>query len=375
MPPRVTAIVFEGGAASSAVAEAMQAVRHAVVLDNIARLAGVPSIADILLLTDAPGLAADAERLGARGLRGPQGAFHFGRELRRVIDSEAAEAVLYMSGAAAPLITAGDLADIAARLQAGDDVVVVNNVQSADIVAFHPARAIHGIALPPTDNFLGYLLREAGLKRVLIPNSARVNYDLDTPTDLLILREVPGAGRRTQLALSQLDWDGSRLRAAVRCLDRPGAEVSLFGRVGPAVVAFLNCNFKCRVRVFSEERGMKALGRQERGEVVSLIGHHIDAIGPNRFFAELSGYSTCAFIDTRVLMAHWREPVAEADRYHSDLGRWQAVRHQRLREFTRAAVEAALPVVLGGHSLVAGGLWAVAESVLQAEGREVVNPG
>ncbi|HWQ27420.1 MAG TPA: hypothetical protein VNN12_00160, partial [Dehalococcoidia bacterium] len=47
---------------------------------------------------------------------------------------------------------------------------------------------------------------------------------------------------------------------------------------------------------------------------------------------------------------------SRADRFASDLGRWQDIEDPYLRDLTRAAEEAPVPVVLGGHSLLAGGL-------------------
>ena len=50
-----------------------------------------------------------------------------------------------------------------------------------------------------------------------------------------------------------------------------------------------------------------------------------------------------------------------ADRFLSDLGRWQDIRDPFLRGLTRAALEAPIPVLLGGHSLMSGGLMALNE--------------
>jgi hypothetical protein len=49
------------------------------------------------------------------------------------------------------------------------------------------------------------------------------------------------------------------------------------------------------------------------------------------------------------------EPGRE-DRFQSDLLAWEAIEEPFLRRFTRAASEAPIPILLGGHSLVSGGL-------------------
>ena len=67
--------------------------------------------------------------------------------------------------------------------------------------------------------------------------------------------------------------------------------------------------------------------------------------------------------DTRVVMATWeagRMPPT-ADRYASDLGRPEDVGHPQLRELTAAARLAPIPVVLGGHGVVAGDIYGLVE--------------
>ena len=60
------------------------------------------------------------------------------------------------------------------------------------------------------------------------------------------------------------------------------------------------------------------------------------------------------------LAALWRWGC-DADRFHADLLMDAQVEDPFLRAFTAAARTAPVPVVLGGHSLVAGGLAALLE--------------
>jgi len=85
----------------------------------------------------------------------------------------------------------------------------------------------------------------------------------------------------------------------------------------------------------------------------------IEHAGLEKFFEYLSGLARCAFIDSRVLTYHYQQYPSDRDRFLSDLGLWQEVENPWLKEFTRAAVECPIPVILGGHSLVAGSLWAL----------------
>ena len=108
---------------------------------------------------------------------------------------------------------------------------------------------------------------------------------------------------------------------------------------------------------------MTASERVTRGEVRSLIGVLLRELGPEQFFAELAMMADGAIIDTRVLMAS-RGPLPDtATRFASDLLRPDWIADPWLRDFTAAAQHAPLPVLLGGHSVVAGGLFALAEVV------------
>ncbi|HZP26437.1 MAG TPA: hypothetical protein VFB90_05255, partial [Dehalococcoidia bacterium] len=70
-----------------------------------------------------------------------------------------------------------------------------------------------------------------------------------------------------------------------------------------------------------------------------------------------------------VLLTHRGDLPGAEDRFLSDLGRWQDIDEPFLREFTRAACESDLPVLLGGHSLVSGGLMLLAEHAWQEHDR------
>ena len=359
---RVVAVVFEGGNPRSDIEVQMARVRKGVALDNIAKAVATPEIDGVILSTNYPELGTRAAELGAQ-IDSTEGEdFHFGRRLHQLVEKFDLENVIYFGGAALPLIRTDDLSGVARQLKEYKNVVVVNNAQSADLTAFTPAWILDHIELPEADNFLGYLLREVGLRRVLIENSARINLDIDTPSDLLVLQRCRGVGPETRRALDSLDLPETALDDAVDVFSRreqPYPEVALIGRVGPAMMSVINANLPIRLRAFSEERGMKALRREERGEAVSLIGFVIEELGPRRFFEYLGEIVDLAIIDTRVLFAHLQLRPSAPDRFYSDLGMDDRIGDPFIRDFTRAAREAPIPVILGGHSMVYGGLWAL----------------
>ena len=63
----------------------------------------------------------------------------------------------------------------------------------------------------------------------------------------------------------------------------------------------LNKVLKLRLRVFSEERGMKALGRLAAGEVVCCWATCLNRL-EWKLFGYLPRVASCAFIDSRVLL-------------------------------------------------------------------------
>jgi hypothetical protein len=368
--PRVSAVIFEGGQANNFLDEAIFSVRDQVVLDTIEKLISVRQVDEVVLATNRNELALESMKLGAKVDLDDSSKFHFGKRLREIILKYGMENVICMGGAAAPLLRTQEYSEIAATLKRERNLVIMNNVQSADLVAFSPARAIDEIELPATDNSLGNLMRDIGMRRVLIPNSARVNFDLDTPLDILILGLHPLCGVRTKKVIDSLGWDHSKIDAALEVLRSDSSEIAVIGRVGPPVIQYINANMVHRMRVFSEERGMKALGREDKGEVVSLIGFMLEEVGAKNFFKYLSQLAHVVFFDTRVVFGHLKKRLSDWDRFQSDLGRWDLVQDPFLREFTKAAQEAEVPILFGGHSLVAAGLWLMAEMVVEERGFE-----
>lgn len=108
---------------------------------------------------------------------------------------------------------------------------------------------------------------------------------------------------------------------------------------------------------------MRASGRLASGGVRSLVADHLAAVGAQRFFADLAGMADAALIDSRVILAARRAWPDDADRFASDLLLPDAIGDPFLRDFTRAAAVCPIPILLGGHSLVSAGLWAMLESI------------
>ena len=205
------------------------------------------------------------------------------------------------------------------------------------------------------------LSTEANLPVQAQPTTAASRLDIDTPTDLLALRLHPGSKPILRHFLAGLSLDMSRLEAALDVLAKPASQVFIAGRIGPEVWLALNRVTHCWLRIFSEERGMASSGRRDRGEAYSLLAEYIDVVGLTQFFDRLALRADAAFIDTRVLLAHHQLWPPEAERFASDLGLIDQMSDGWLKDFTEAALSAPIPVVLGGHGLIAGDMLAFCE--------------
>ncbi len=293
--------------------------------------------------------------------------FHFGKRLLEIGSRYRPSRVLYTGAASIPLLPPAFLSRIASALEE-EGVVVANNLFSADWVGFSPAEALERITPPSSDNDLAFRLwDEAGLRPLVPSPSTATVFDIDTPTDLLILKAYPGLKGKLASLLEELPLDAGPVQEIVEVMKDEEAFILAAGRVPSYSWERLEREALCRTRVISEERGMRSSGRLSRGEVRSVLGYLLDALGPEEFFRKVAEMARAAILDTRVLMAHWQIWPSEEERFASDLMLPDEIKEPRLKAFTRAAREAPVPVLLGGHSLVCGGIMALVD-IARAQG-------
>jgi hypothetical protein len=260
-----------------------------------------------------------------------------------------------------PLLDSAGLSQIARGLEG--DRARTNNRFSSDLVAFpitpKVLAAVEGV---DRDNALARALEEnAGLAVEELARTLQTQLDIDSPSDLAVLALTGEGGPRLRGYLRSFDLDLSRYQQALALLTDRQAQIVVAGRVGSHAWQYLERETACRVRLFAEERGLESDGRAVTGAPRSLLGFLIEAAGVDRFFELFAQLGDAAFIDTRVLFAHFGIDATREDRFLSDLGRWSQISDPFLRDFTRLATEADIPVLLGGHSLMSGGLMALNE--------------
>lgn len=353
---KVHAILFLGGIGGSPVAEMVAGCHRAIAQDTIERAQQAGIFDGVILVTN-------GGQLDPSVVVEPSGRpFHFGKRLKEIIEKYDIEMPFYIGGGSIPLLSSDELRAVGEQLSSSKDTVITNNPFSADLVAFTPGKAIEAVQLPATDNPLAQLLvRQANLSETSLPHNACYQFDVDTPSDLFILKLHPGIGRHTRAYLEGLPLDTSHLEQAVRLFTDGDAQVLIAGRVGSHVWSQLERETSCRVRMLSEERSLHADERDRRGEVCTILGFYLEQVGAERFFETLAKLGDAVFIDTRVLFTHYGFNLSLADRFYSDLGQYEKIDNPFAREFTQKAMEAHIPIILGGHSLVSGGLLALIE--------------
>jgi hypothetical protein len=281
------------------------------------------------------------------------------------------ERCFYVGGGAGPLLPTSDLAGIAQAMLAAEQLLITNNFYSSDLAAFGPTSVLEGQPLPENDNELAWLLGEdLGLPIRELPRNGVTQFDVDTPIDLLTLAIHPDTGPHMRAYLGGLQLDTAHLEAALPLMLDREATILVAGRVSAATWRYVERETACSTRVLSEERGMRASGRQARGEVRSLLGYYLDAVGLKRFFENLATMGQALFLDNRVLFAHRGLWPTAADRFYSDLREPGWIVDPFVRALTQEAMDAPVPVIMGGHSLVAGGLYALIEAAW-ARGHDV----
>lgn len=369
MIPDPFLVVFDGGVGGSTVEDLVAEARRAAALDSLERALGSGAFAGGLLVTDRP-----VESVLPRGLevRPSSAPFHFGEALAEIVREHGLLRPVVFGAGALPLLAADDFAAIAARLSAVDALVITNNLYSSDLVAWTPGTALDRVSpLPESDNPLPRLLADAARLDVeSLPRTIASLLDIDTPTSLAALALYGRTGPRLSRLLAGIDLDLERYRRALATVTDRTRTLLVAGRVGSHAWQYLERNTACRVRLYAEERGMQADGREASGVVQSLLGHLIDAVGLERAFRTLAGMADAALIDSRVLTAHARRTPAREDRFNADLGRADLIRDSMLRDLTAAAASAPIPILLGGHALVSGGLMALVQAAWDARDRE-----
>ena len=263
------------------------------------------------------------------------------------------------AGSGMPAMTTEDWSTLLEMIETG--VATANRMFSCDWIAVPDGRMLRSVARERVDNRFAQLVRDrSGVSVQSFARSARSLMDVDTPADLVVLKTAERVGSMDLGAATRAELAGQRelddqVRKAVRVFEtmtRRTQELMVCGRVSGSDWAVLDRDTSCRVRVLSEERGLRTRGGRAR----SLIGELYERTGSEQFALLLESMADAVIWDTRPLFSHLGWDVSLYDRFVADLGRWELIEHEELRELVWALADKR--VLMGGHSLVSGGMLA-----------------
>jgi hypothetical protein len=284
--------------------------------------------------------------------------FHFGRVFARQIARLELDGVLYFGSGAGGLLAEGDLARLVEFAEKEMSRALFNNFYSCDFCSVSGARRLLNADLPAIDNSLGFVLSDAGIPCFSLTRTAATQFDIDTPTDLLLLARSGLGNPELHAFCTTIHPSHPTLDRALATLTDRSAVTCLVGRLSPVTWAQFESQVACRTSALVEGRGMRAGASVH----VPWLRQSLMDDGPEAFFARLAQACDAAWIDTRPLLAAPDSFPPAAVRFASDLFHSDDVLDPAWRAFTDAALRSSIPVVLGGHSLVSGGLYLAAEA-------------
>lgn len=313
-----------------------------------------------------PGVLVDRDRAGEP--------FVFHERLSRIVSHYGLLKPAVMGSGSVPLLGEEEFRLIAEQLESRDGRFVTNNFFSADLTAWTPGDAIERCTNLGRDNLLPRRLRDdAGLAPIILPRTTATQFDLDTPSDLAVLALTEGLDPELARSARDAGEVARRYQKFLPLLCDRNAQIVVAGRVGAMTWQYLERETACRVRMFSEERGLATAPTGYRPR--SVLGFLLEEVGVERFFGRMAELGDALVLDTRVIEAHLGITPSREDRFQSDLLAWERIADPELRRLTKGAAEAPMAVLLGGHSLVAGGLMAVNDAAWRENDRRLAESG
>jgi hypothetical protein len=297
----------------------------------------------------------------------------FGERLMAVAEAERPDGGLIVLGAGAvPLLRRADAKRLVAAASGQELLALTNNRYSSDVCAISHVAVLDALPPLPSDNALPRWLESRARVTVReLPARNRLAIDLDSPIDIALAALHPSAPGAVRAVASDRALSIPRL-ADLRALTQdPRRELVVLGRSSGRTLRWLERNVRCRVRFLAEERGLRASSPlasdpDDEGPIGarpprSTLGRLLEARGPAALAPTIAELADGAIIDSRVLMADrlgadeavW--PPAE-ERFASDLQQVDRLEDPWLRTLTISAAGAALPILMGGHTLVGPGV-------------------
>lgn len=381
----ISAIVFEGGTHDGDISRWMDSVREEMAIGLCERLISVGVFHRVVLCTDRDGLAGRAlQRIAELDVYKFHGTgdveFHFGERLCEVVKAYGFKSFLYFSGGSGQLMDEEDICSFASTtltapyksLCSSARYIVANNAYSSDMFGISDSSCLMGLNgnLPSSDNeFAMWFCMTFDADIVPLPSQMAFQFDVDTPVDALIMSTMEKSSIDTEGMLGFVKNEGllfalnrmfTKIGMAKAVMKGPGGEFTLIGRVPPSSVSYLNSILKCRIRTFSEERGMRSFKRDVRGEAKSIFASYIKRCGIRNFVNDMSDMTGLAFVDTRVLLSSLGCRLSTEERFASDLLMTDCLKDELAYELADAFSTSSCNFICSGHCLVSWGVRSIA---------------
>ena len=288
---------------------------------------------------------------------------------RRLIGSIVSEAAreargpICYAGSGMPAMMPQDWSAVLETIESG--ATVANRMFSCDWIGVSEGPMLGSVDRERVDNKFAQLVRDrSGVEVRSYARSARSLLDVDTPADLVVLKTAARVGSLELGPATTTELDSQReldeqVRVAIKVFEtmtRRRKELFICGRVSGSEWALVDRNTSCRVRVLSEERGLRARGQP----ATSLLAGLYERVGIQQFVSLLSGMGDAMIWDIRPFLSHLGWEGSRPERFEADLGLWMNIEHDGLRELILSLSDS--PVLIGGHSLVSGGLLAAIDA-------------
>jgi len=349
------AVIFHAPAEGGRLEQAVGMARRTSAEDLVGRLADFTSA--VIVATPEGEDAAVFRSLGAEVQpTATDGSFHFGESLIEIVRAAAARSVLLFGSGSGSLLERHHIESLVEFAAGTSPAALLNNFYSCDFAAFAGAQAILDIPIPRSDNGLGFALADAGIRCHATPRDAASQFDIDVPIDLCLLKQADRGGPSLRRFLDAWTVEHPTLDAVCDLLTDRSALVEIGGRIQPGTWQTFEQATACRTAGFIEGRGLKGYP-----DARTPLLRGLAADDPIAFFDRLAGAADGAILDTRPLLAVGNVLPPAADRFASDLFLYREIVDPRWRAFTEAARNASIPVLLGGHNLVSGGLFLLAD--------------
>ena len=362
MTASLTVIILDEGTFASDSGSSLSTLREAICLRNIEHALALPMHeARVLLVSNNNHLAALASTLGAR-VHVPHAK---GSSISSVLDllpqGQAGDPVLVLQGGMLPLLCSEDWDLLDSLLRSNPNAAYTNSFENPTMVGWSPACSLAGNVSPTGDGvFSTHFLNNFPLPVHALPYTPGYQFTLEAMPDALLLQSVLHASDPLLRVVNEVPYRSTNIDIVRDMLTVKGIKLWISGRIHGSTVEYMNTKLNIRIRAIIDQHS--AMNNPSLGYMRSFAGQYIEKSGLSQFIRVVEESADCAVLDIEPLCAHFRVAPSAHDLFMSSVGEGESIENSWLQEFTHAIVEARIPIILGGHNLVQGGLLALVDA-------------